>query len=163
MVTVRQIIKKFADDTKVAQEVRGAEDAAELQLSLNRLCEWARTWGMAFNVAKCHIMHLGTHNPGHVYHMDGTRLEVTESERDIGVLVSCNMKPSQQCRKAAQTASTVLAQITRAFHNRDKHVFKNLYQQYVRPHLEFAVAAWAPWLQADIDGLEALKQYRREL
>ena len=162
-VTVRQIIKKFTDDTKVAQVVRGAEDAAELQLSLNRLYEWARTWGMVFNVAKCHIMHLGTHNPGHVYHMDGTRLEVTESERDIGVLVSSNMKPSQQCRKAAQTASTVLAQITRAFHYRDKHVFKNLYQQYVRPHLEFAVAAWAPWLQADIDGLEALKQYRREL
>ena len=157
-VTVRQIIKKFADDTKVAQVVRGAEDAAELQLSLNRLCEWARTWGMVFNVAKCHIMHLGTHNPGHVYHMDGTRLEVTESERDIGVLVSCNMKPSQQCRKAAQTASTVLAQITRAFHYRDKHVFKNLYQQYVRPHLEFAVAAWAPWLQADIDGLEAVQK-----
>ena len=38
-VTVRQIIKKFADDTKVAQVVRGAEDPAELQLSLNRLCE----------------------------------------------------------------------------------------------------------------------------
>ena len=63
---------------------------------------------MAFNVAKCHIMHLGTHNLGHVYHMGGTRLKVTDSERDVGVLVSSNLKPSQQCKKAAQTASALL-------------------------------------------------------
>ena len=90
--------------------------------------------------------------------MNGSRLSTTECERDIGVLVSNKLKPSLQCKKAAQTASTVLAQITRAFHYRDKHVFKNLYQQYVRPHLEFAVAAWSPWLQADIDGLEAVQR-----
>ena len=90
--------------------------------------------------------------------MNGSRLSTTECERDIGVLVSNKLKPSLQCKKAAQTASTVLAQITRAFHYRDRHVFKNLYQQYVRPHLEFAVAAWAPWLQTDIDGLEAVQK-----
>ena len=52
----------------------------------------------------------------------------------------------------------MLAQITRSFHFRDRHVFLNLYQQYVRPHLEFAVAAWSPWNQADIDGLEAVQR-----
>ena len=38
-------------------------------------------------------------------------------------------------------------------------MFLNLYQQYVRPHLEFAVAAWSPWNQADIDGLEAVQRW----
>ena len=52
----------------------------------------------------------------------------------------------------------MLAQITREFHFRDRHVFLNLDQQYVRPHLEFAVAAWSPWLQADISGLEAVQK-----
>ena len=156
-VTARQMVKKF-DDTKVAQVISGPEDAAELQETLTKLCEWARTWGMAFNVAKCHVMHLGHHNPKSEYLMDGSKLGTTECERDIGVLVSDNLKPSQQCRKAAQTANTVLAQITRSFHFRDRHVFLNLYQQYVRPHLEFAVAAWSPWNQADIDGLEAVQR-----
>ena len=103
-------------------------------------------------------MHLGLHNQRQEYQMNGSRPSTTECERDIGVLVSNKLKPSLQCKKAAQTASTVLAQITRAFHYRDRHVFKNLYQQYVRPHLEFAVAAWAPWLQTDIDGLEAVQK-----
>ena len=157
-VTRQQIIKKFADDTKVAQVLNGPEDAEELQRTLDSLCEWARTWGMAFNVEKCHVMHLGLNNQRQEYRMNGSRLSTTECERDIGVLVSNKLKPSLQCKKAAQTASTVLAQITRAFHYRDKHVFKNLYQQYVRPHLEFAVAAWSPWLQADIDSLEAVQR-----
>ena len=96
---------------------------------------------MAFNEAKCYVMHVGWHNPRHVYHMNGIRLEVSDKERDIGVTTSDNLKPAQQCKKVAQTASAVLAQITRAFHYRDRHVFLSLYQQYVRPHLEFAVAA----------------------
>ena len=39
--------------------LNGPEDAEELQRTLDSLCEWARTWGMAFNVEKCHVMHLG--------------------------------------------------------------------------------------------------------
>ena len=156
--TEKQTIKKFADDTKVMQVIETAEDAAELQRCLDRLCDWARTWGMAFNESKCHVMHVGLHNPGHVYYMNGVRLEASEKERDVGVTISSSLKPAQQCQKAAQTASAVLSQITRAFHYRDRHVFLSLYQQYVRPHLEFAVAAWAPWTQADIQCLESVQQ-----
>ena len=96
--------------------------------TLDKLCKWAKTWVMAFNVDKCHIMHLGLHNQKQEYQMDGCKLGNTECERDIGVLISNNLKPSQQCKNAAQTAGAVLAQITRAFHYRDKVVFKNLYQ-----------------------------------
>ena len=92
--------------------------------------------------------------------MNGVRLEASEKERDVGVTISSNLKPAQQCQKAAQTASAVpvLSQITRSFHYRDRHVFLSLYQQYERPHLEFAVAAWSPWTQADIQCLESVQQ-----
>jgi len=113
---------------------------------------------MSFNELKCHVMHLGPHNPKNSYTMNGTMLNTTEMERDIGVLVSSNMKPNQQCKKAAQTATAVLGQITRSFHFRDRHVFRSLYLQYVRPHLEFAVAAWSPWTKADIDCLETVQR-----
>ena len=127
----RQIIKKFADDTKIAQFIESEVDAAELQATLDRLTAWAVRWGMQFNVGKCHIMHVGRNNPEYEYKMCGVTLEKTTDERDIGVTVSPNLKPAQQCRKAAQTASmcTVLGQIMRAFHNRDGHVFINLYKQ----------------------------------
>jgi ribonuclease P/MRP protein subunit RPP40 len=63
------------------------------------------------------------------------------------VNMTSSLKPSQQCKKAARTAQTVLSQLARAFHFRDRHVFLRLYIQYVRPHLEYAVPAWVPWYE----------------
>ena len=110
--TKRQIVKKFADDTKVAQIIENQEDAAELQATLNRLVARADTWCMAFNVAKCHVMHIGPKNPEHSYKMGGTVLGTSESERDIGVTVDHNLKPSVQCKKAAQTARQCWARLS---------------------------------------------------
>ena len=94
--TVRQIVKKFADDTKIAQCIEKPEDAAELQESLDRMSAWAVKWGMEFNVAKCHVMHIGRNNPEHVYLMGGTQLGKTAEERDVGVTITSNLKPRQQ-------------------------------------------------------------------
>ena len=152
-----QIFKKFADDTKIVQILDGPDSSEELQNTLNRLCEWAVTWGMQFNVSKCHVMHIGRHNPHHQYSMNGVVLDVSNEERDIGVTVTSNLKPSKQCTKAAATATTVLMQILKSFHYRDRHLYLALYKQYVRPHLEFAVTAWSPWTQADIQCLEKVQ------
>jgi hypothetical protein len=90
--------------------------------------------------------------------MDGTALEVTKEEKDLGVIIADNLRPAAQCAKAAKTAQFVLGQITRAFRYRDKSVFIQLYKQYVRPHLEFAVQAWSPWHQADKETLEKVQK-----
>jgi hypothetical protein len=51
-----------------------------------------------------------------------------------------------------------LSQLTRAFHFRDRHVFVRQYVQYVRPHMEFAVPAWSPWLEGDKEVLEKVQK-----
>ena len=83
MATENQIIRKFADDTKIGQVIEGPESARELQDTLDRLCQWAVDWGMAFNVAKCHVMHEDKNNPRYQYHMLGEALETTKEERDL--------------------------------------------------------------------------------
>ena len=111
------------------QRSDGEADHQEICTAQHSLCEWTRRWGMAFNGAKCHVMRLGLRNPGHAYYMNSIRLDASEKERDVDVTISSSLKPAQQCKKAAQTASAVLAQIIRAFHCRDRHVFLSLYQQ----------------------------------
>jgi hypothetical protein len=113
---------------------------------------------MQFNVAKCKVMHFGRNNPNYVYEMSGQQLEVVESERDIGVTINHNLKPALQCIKAAGTARTVLGQIARSFHYRDKKTFVKLYITYVRPHLEFCTPAWSPWTRTDIECLENVQK-----
>jgi hypothetical protein len=51
------------------------EDRETLQLALDNLCDWSERLGMAFNVKKCKVMHLGFNNPGQVYTMRGQALE----------------------------------------------------------------------------------------
>ena len=80
-----------------------------------------------------------------------------EEEKDIGVTVHKSLKPAKHCRKAAGIAGAVLRQLTRNFHYRDRYVFKKLYVQYVRPHLEFASPAWNPWQREDKEILEKVQ------
>jgi ribonuclease P/MRP protein subunit RPP40 len=75
-------------------------------------------------------------------------LEETREEKDIGVMVTSNLKPTAQCARAAKMAQMVLGQISRTFH----------YKQYVRPHLEFSTPAWAPWTEGDRNCLEKVQQ-----
>ena len=89
--------------------------------------------------------------------MEGQELQEVEEEKDIGVIVHRSLKPSRQCEAAALTATRVLAQVRQNFHYRNKRIFKKLYCQYVRPHLEFSVSAWNPWLEGDIQRLEQVQ------
>ena len=104
IVELITLLIKFADDTKLAHEIRNEEDRKLLQQCLDELMAWAARWGMAFNTAKCKVMHVGRHNPQFDYKMGDHTLEKTTVERDIGVLVNSNLKPADQCAKAAMTA-----------------------------------------------------------
>jgi len=150
-------LNKFADDTKAARSVQTESDKQELQQSLDRMCEWADNWGMEFNIKKCKIMHVGRNNPRFQYKMKEQDLEETEQETDIGVIITNDLKPSRQCCRASNKAGAVLAQLTRAFHFRDKHTFLRLYIRYVRPHLEFCTPAWNPTSRCDKDILEKIQ------
>ena len=103
-------------------------------------------WCMEFNVKKCKVMHVGRNNPDCEYYMAGSVLQTVNKERDIGVLVNQDLKPSLHCAEASRRASTVLGQITRTFLYRDKTTFLRLYTQFVRCHLEFAVPHGHPGL-----------------
>ncbi len=83
-----EIIRKFADDTKVGNSARTVKDREDMQEALDRLSNWADVWGMEFNVNKCKVMYAGHNNEKHIYSMKGKQLAETEEERDIGVMVS---------------------------------------------------------------------------
>ena len=57
--------------------------------------------------------------------MNGLPLEEIQQERDIGVVISNDLKPSKQCAEAARRASVVLGQVSRAFMYRDRITFLN--------------------------------------
>ena len=109
-------------------------------------------------------MHFGKNNPHHTYFTRrgaGQRahpLESTTCERDLGVMLSNNLNWSAQCAHASNKANSMLSSLKRTFVSRDAGIWNKLYKTYVRPHLEFAVAAWSPHMKKDIAMLEKVQR-----
>ena len=155
--------KLFADDTKVSAKINNAPESS-LQKDINSILEWTNTWLMRLNLDKCKIMHFGKKNPRINYTMKSydneelIQIEKTESERDLGIQISANLKYDAQVSKSASKANSMLVILKRTFVTRNVDIWKKLYTTYVRPQLEFAVSAWNPYLKKDISTLEKVQQ-----
>ena len=134
--SICDILSKFADDTKVGRVVDSVDDSSEMQNAINKVLQWSNEWQMTFNVDKCKVMHFGRNNQKYQYLMNGQPLQTSDCEKDIGVLISSDLKPSLQCATAAKKANMTLGRMARAVSYRDKKVWLRLYQIYIRPQLE---------------------------
>ena len=150
-------VLKFADDTKNFGKVTSILEVQSLQGDLDKALGWAEKWGMDFNINKCKVMHFGRKNLKSEYFLGGVRLQSVEHERDLGVIITDNMKAGSQCVKAAASGNKVLGLIKRVFASRSKEVILPLYKTIVRPHLEYCVQAWRPFLKKDIELLEKVQ------
>jgi len=148
---------KFADDTKLFGKVQSELDRACLQQDLQRLLDWSREWQMEFNVEKCKVMHIGGTNRNYGYHMDQKELEVVEEEKDLGVLITNDLKASQQCTAACNKANRVLGMMNRTIVYKSKEVLLNLYKSLVRPHVEYCTPVWSPCYQKDKSLIERVQ------
>ena len=144
-------ILKFADDTKLFTKTKTIGD------------KWSEQWQMLFNFGKCKCLHIGPGNTSMTYEMRGTILSTTVKEKDLGVTMNANMKVSEQCRIAASKGNQVLGMIRRNISYKDKSLIVPLYKAIVRPHLEYCIQAWSPYLRKDIDMLEKIQRRATKL
>ena len=153
----------FADDTKVADEVSNIEDAERLQEDLKKLQEWTHTWKLKFNASKCKVMHFGKNNHHFNYTMDGQPLKKVEEEKDLGAIISFDLKVQSNIKHQIAKANQMLGLIRRTFSYLNKESFLALYKAYVRPHLEYCQQALHPYLAKDIQSLEKVQQRATKL
>ena len=146
-------ILKFADDTKLFSKTNEIGEKQNVQDDIDKLVKWSEKWQMLFNFGKYKCLHIGQRNTSMTYEMGGTILSITVKEKDLGVTMNANMKFSEQCRIAASKDNQVLGMIRRNITYKDKSLIVPLYKAIVRPHLEYCIQAWSPYLRKDIESL----------
>ena len=134
------------------------DDICKLQNDSCGLCHWSKEWLMLFNIDKCKVMHVGHGNVKATYSMNGIVLNEVVNERDLGVIVENNLKCSKQCAKVVTTANRVIGMIRRSFSYLSQDITNQFNKSLVRPHLEYCVQVWRPYLRKDIDNIEKIQR-----
>ena len=146
-------IKLFADDAKLYTTVDSIEKTQCLQENLGSAVEWADTWNMFYNDAKCHHLHIGSRDLGVNYviptYQGLTTLEKVTNEKDLGVKIDCKLNFRDHIVQKVNLANRNLGIIFRTFTYIDSVIFLNLYKSLVRPHLEYATQIWSPLYKKD--------------
>ncbi len=70
---------------------------------------------MKFNVEKCIVVLIGINNDNVRYLMNVVGLSVSNTETDLGIMISDDMKPSNQCLKVVKATNELLGFIGRTF------------------------------------------------
>ena len=119
----------FADDSKAYAITKSVEDSQQLQADLNSIQDWCQIWLLKLNLLKCKVMRVGHSSIASEFVLwdndsgKFVQLPEVDHEKDLGVWISSNLKPSLHCCKAAASAMKVLSMIRRSFVNISKDLF----------------------------------------
>jgi len=112
-------INKFVDDTKLFQKINTTSDGLRLQQNIDTLSKWAVDWQIDFNLSKCKAMNFGRNNLGLGYAMNGQLLDEVLLERDLGIMITSDLKVSEQCQFVYLRANRMLGLVKRTIHHRN--------------------------------------------
>ena len=90
--------------------------------------------------------------------LDNEPIATCQEEKDLGVTVHQSLQSTSHCAKIVKKANQVLGIIRRTYDDKSKDNILHLYKSLVRPHLEYCVQAWRPYLQKDIDNIEKVQR-----
>ena len=144
----------FADDCKIWRSVVVPNDRQLLQNDLNSLYNWSVVNDLPINIDKCAVISLRS-TTQFQYMLENHIIPCTSEQKDLGIIIQNDLGNSRQCEKATCKANYTLGLLRRLFGQFSVKNAVKLISLYIRPHLEYAVAVWSPWLKKDIAILEA--------
>ena len=151
------VSKLYADDTKLLSEMVTEESALNLQRDLDFVLNWRQDWLIKFNINKYMVMHHGHNNENRHFFTEKRQLHESDTERDLGVIFSTDLKWKNQVLTATNKANQMLGRIKKSFAKFDCNLLRSLYSTFIRPLSEFAVPFWSPHLKDDSDMIERVQ------
>ena len=94
---------------------------------------------------------------------DRKLLQHSNGEKDLGVLVTSSLKPTEHCLKAANRGMSALRLLRTSFNQLNETNFRILYTMYVRPHLDYCLQAVGPYMCQDLTALEKVQRRATKL
>lgn len=147
----------FADDLKIFNSVRSADDRAALQNALNVVDHWATQWKLPLSREKSKVVHLGGNNLSFSYSVDGILIEEVDQILDLGFLITKDLSFDLHCERIANAASRIVYNLFKALTTRNTITYLRAYKTYVRPLLEYGTVIFNPFKKKFVSKLESVQ------
>ena len=123
--------------------------------------DWCKDWLLKFNLEKCHVLTLGklqNIQHAHPYTIDDSILEHVNEEKDLGVIIDCDLTFEEHISSKIKKANSMVGLIKRSFAYLSPEMFRTLYTTFVRPHFEYAQVVWSPELCKHANIIEGVQR-----
>ena len=149
-------VSLYADDAKIYYGIDDQSSITQVQADLDRFYQWCETWRIKLNISKCFYLHHGrkAKELNLEYKFNNVPLKRESEAKDLGVIVSDDLKWHRQTTHASNKAKAQIHVIRRTFKSRNPKFLSNMYKLKVRPHMEYCCEVWNPHHRGDIIKLE---------
>ena len=149
----------YADDTKCYCPLAHVFDSLILQNDLESLSLWSES-KMFFNKAKSFLVQftLNSSPLPSSYCINGQSIDIKESCRDLGVIITFNLSWSDHVTYVVSKAYKLLGLIRRSFQSAPTSLRRGLYLTLVRSQLSYYCQIWRRDLLKDIKLLESVQR-----
>ena len=130
-------ISLYADDAKIYRNVNNDNQYQLLQDDLDKFSNFCDEWQLTINANKCELLQMGFNNLGKSYSLSGETVPSKAEIRDLGIIMSNDMKMSKHCTSVARKASFRMRQFRIAFSCTERNFQLFMYKCYIRPLLEY--------------------------
>ena len=152
-------VGSFADDTRLWKMVVDQKGEEEMQIELGKMYSWADGNNMKFNSKKFEGMRFGNdHDKLNYVDPNHNKIEQKNQIKDLGVLMSNNLKFDQHIRNIAATGSRMCGWILRTFKTRKLGPMRTLLKTFIVSQVEYCCILWSPTNQKQIDLLENVQR-----
>ena len=152
----------YADDILLYMPIVNDTDCAALQSDIDKILNWTTANLMSFNSSKCKHMIISRKKSHHVASafLGGQVLELVDHYKYLGFHLSADLSWSYHIQCICNKARKIMGILYRQFSsNVDSLAMLKLYTSFVRPHLEYGIDVWNPFLQKDIAALENVQKF----
>ena len=140
------------------RKIKTDNDRRVLQQDLYNVETWATKWLMTFNVDKCVIVQISLKPQCETsYILYNSKLKQVTDAKYLGVIIDSKLSFNKHVDMICKKANSTLAFLRRNLYHCQRNVKVNAYQTYVKPILEYAVTAWAPYTQRNINKIESIQ------
>ena len=134
-----------------------------MQEDLEKLYSWQKENNMKFNGTKFELIRYGGNKSikeNSIYFTPDydNVIEEKETLRDLGVILSSDMKFSEHVEKIVATVNQKMGWILRTFRSRNIFMMKILWKQLLQPHVDYCSQLYFQGQSMDLTKLENLQR-----